>query len=176
MPPAEHSTALRLMTLPRDTNQYGTVFGGVILSSIDQAGFIEARKHGLHRWVTAAIDRVDFVAPVHVGDVVSFRTRTVSTGTTSVRVDVLVEAERFTSGDIVKVTSAVITMVAVNAAGRPIPFNSPPSVSVSEFDAPRKRDSQPERRRTAGSRSPGGSAASGQSSSRTAAARRTSRR
>ncbi|MEE8246325.1 MAG: hotdog domain-containing protein, partial [Alphaproteobacteria bacterium] len=47
-------TALRVVMLPRDTNQYGTIFGGVILSYIDQAGFIEARRHGRHRWVTAS--------------------------------------------------------------------------------------------------------------------------
>jgi len=50
--------ALQVVTLPRDTNQYGTIFGGVILSYIDQAGFVEARRHGVHRWVTVAIDRV----------------------------------------------------------------------------------------------------------------------
>lgn len=147
------------MMLPRDTNQYGTVFGGVILSAIDQAGFIEARKHGLHRWVTVAIDQVDFVAPVHVGDVVIFRTRTLSTGRSSVKVEVLVESERFTSGDTVKVTQAALTMVAVNAAGRAIPFNSPPSVSVVQFDASGPRphavhaaESAPRKRRASGRR------------------------
>ncbi len=136
----EFTTSLRIMTLPRDTNQYGTVFGGVILSAIDQAGFIEARKHGLHRWVTVAVDRVEFHAPVLVGDVVAFQTRTRSSGTSSVTVEVRVEAERFMTGDLVKVTEATLTMVAVNAAGRAIPFTSPPSVSVTigkeRFDDP----------------------------------------
>ena len=151
------TTALRFHTLPRDTNQYGTVFGGVILSAIDQAGFIEARRHGLHRWVTAAIDSVEFVAPVHVGDVVSYRTRTIDTGTTSVTVEVLVEAERFTTGDLVRVTQARLVMVAVNAAGRPIPFSSPPSVALPEFDCAktpppvrRRRRSGPGRGRRGG--------------------------
>ncbi len=114
--------------LPRDTNQYGTIFGGVILSLIDQAGFIEARKHGTHRWVTASIDRVDFHAPIQVGDVVEVRTATARTGRSSVAVRVSVTAERYATGDIMKVTEATLTMVSVNAAGKAIPFNSPPSV------------------------------------------------
>jgi len=114
--------------MPRDTNHYGTIFGGVILSYIDQAGFLQARTHGVHRWVTAAIDRVDFKAPVHLGDTVNFYTSTVRTGTKSVTVQVEVEAERYTSGQHVPVTSATLTMVAVDASGRPIPYSAPASV------------------------------------------------
>ena len=77
---SENRLSLRVMTLPRDTNQYGTIFGGVILSYIDQAGFVEARRHGVHRWVTASIERVDFKAPVHLGDTVNFLTKTVPQG------------------------------------------------------------------------------------------------
>jgi acyl-CoA thioesterase YciA len=128
MPSPEYAVALRTIMLPRDTNQYETIFGGVILSLIDQAGFIEARKHGTHRWVTASVDRVDFLAPIRVGDVVEVRTKTEKTGTSSVVVRVRVLAERYLSADIVTVTEATITMVAVNAAGKSIPFNSPPSV------------------------------------------------
>lgn len=125
----DHRLALRIVTLPRDTNHYGTIFGGVILGYIDQAGFVEARRHGAHRWVTASIDRVDFHAPVHLGDTVSFCTSTVRAGTSSVTVKVEVEAERYLTGDRVAVTSAQVTLVAVNAAGKPIPFNSPPTVA-----------------------------------------------
>lgn len=128
-PAPEFALALRNIMLPRDTNQYGTIFGGVILSYIDQAGFIEARKHGLHRWVTAAIDRVDFKAPIHVGDVVNFSTRTVRLGTKSVTVEVKVESERYATGRLVHVTQATLVMVAIDAAGHPIPFASPPTVA-----------------------------------------------
>ena len=114
--------ALRVIMQPKDTNHYGTIFGGVILSYIDQAGFIEARKHGRHRWVTVAIDRVEFKKPVHVGDVVTLRTRTSRTGRTSVTVEVAVEAERYTSGEHVPVTDATLVMVAVDDEGKAIPF------------------------------------------------------
>lgn len=127
-PTAQRRLALRHMTLPRDTNQYGTIFGGVILSFIDQAGFVEARRHGAHRWVTVAIDRVEFKRPVHVGDIVNLYATTVRTGTTSVTVRIDVEAERYATGDTVPVTTATMTLVAVDAAGKPIPFTAPPTV------------------------------------------------
>jgi acyl-CoA thioesterase YciA len=115
--------------MPRDTNQYGTIFGGVILSYIDQAGFVEARRHGVHRWVTAAIDRVDFRAPVLLGDTVNFFATTTKTGTTSVTIRIEVEAERFATGQQVPVTSATLTLVSVDAGGKPIPFRSPPTAA-----------------------------------------------
>lgn len=116
--------ALRVITSPRDTNHYGTIFGGVILSYIDQAGFIEARRHANHRWVTASIERVDFKAPIGVGDVVNLYSHTARLGTTSVGVVVEVEAERYATGAVVAVTSAALTMVAVDAGGKPIPFRT----------------------------------------------------
>ncbi len=123
-------TALRVVMMPRDTNQYGTIFGGVILSYIDQAGFIEARRHGQHRWVTVSIEAVQFTAPVFMGDVVSFLTCTDSTGTSSVKVRVRVDAERYDSGEAATVTEARLTMVSVDASGRPIPFASASSVET----------------------------------------------
>lgn len=120
--------ALRIVTMPRDTNQYGTIFGGVILSYIDQAGFVECRRHGRHRWVTASLDRVDFRAPVHLGDIVSFYTRPTRVGTKSITVSVEVEAERYTTQECVRVTEATITLVSVDPAGKPIPFASKPTI------------------------------------------------
>ncbi len=117
--------ALRVMTMPKDTNQYGTIFGGVILSYIDQAGFVQARRHGAHRWVTVAMDRVEFKHPVLLGDVIVFYAMTTRTGTSSVTIQVEVEAERYTDGTCVPVTRASITLVSVGPDGRPIAFASP---------------------------------------------------
>ena len=113
--------ALKVVTLPRDTNQYGTIFGGVILSYIDQAGFVEARRHGPggRRWVTVALDKVEFHQPVHLGDAVAFWTSTERLGTTSVTVKVEVEAERFKTGEVVPVTAARITLVSIGDDCRP---------------------------------------------------------
>jgi acyl-CoA thioesterase YciA len=125
--PGDLRLALRVLMMPRDTNHQGTIFGGIMLAHIDQAGYIEARRHGLHRWVTASIDRVDFHAPVLVGEVVEFKARTVRRGRTSVTVEVVVDSERL-DGAWARVTEAKLTMVAVDAHGKSIPFGGPPPV------------------------------------------------
>src|SRR5262252_4622263 len=90
--------AIRVTMLPKDTNAYGTIFGGVILSYIDLAGAIEVRRHYSHRFVTKAMREVAFVAPVHLGDLVTFFTRIARTGRTSVTVDIDVETEQLGAG------------------------------------------------------------------------------
>lgn len=129
MTPTPPRLTLRVVMMPRDTNHYGTIFGGVVLSCIDQAAFVEARHHGRHRWVTAAVDRVDFKAPVHVGDVINLYTNTTRLGTKSVTVFVDVQAERYLDGSVVQVTTATLTMVAVDSEGKPIAYASPPTVA-----------------------------------------------
>ena len=128
--PAVRQLALRVMTMPKDTNQYGTIFGGVMLSIIDQAGFAEARRHGRHRWVTVAIDRVEFKQPVHLGDIVECWTSVERLGRTSVTLNVDVLAQRYDSGQTVQVTTARLTMVSVDANGVAIPHASPATVGV----------------------------------------------
>ena len=81
----------------RTPTRYGTIFGGVILSNIDLASAVEARKVAPHRYVTKAMHEVEFHEPVFVGDLVSFYTETVRVGRTSVTVRVSVEAERWGS-------------------------------------------------------------------------------
>jgi acyl-CoA thioesterase YciA len=118
--------AIRVMMLPKDTNPMGTVFGGVILSYLDLAGAFEAGKHTNLRVVTKAMREVDFLAPVHLGDTVTFYTRTVQRGRTSVTVDVEVDAERSGPGgnrETVRVTSATIVYVAIDENGRPVPLD-----------------------------------------------------
>ena len=132
--------AIRVLLLPKDTNAYGTIFGGVILSHIDLASAIEARKIAPHHYVTKAMREVEFHEPVHLGDIVSFYTQTVRVGRTSVTVRVLVEAERWGEvpdfsrgvprqgagalpgghGETVKVTEAEVVLVAVGLDGRPV--------------------------------------------------------
>src|SRR3989337_576791 len=73
----ERIPAIKVLLLPKDTNAYGTIFGGVILSNIDLASAIEARKVAAHRFVTKAMREVEFHEPVFLGDIVSFYTETV---------------------------------------------------------------------------------------------------
>ncbi len=117
----ELSPTIRVVLLPKDTNAYGVVFGGVIMSHLDIAGAIEARKHTAHRVVTVAIDKIEFVAPVFVGDVVSFYTQLQSVGRTSVTVSIDVEADRTDGSGRVRVTQARAVYVALNDEGRPTP-------------------------------------------------------
>jgi acyl-CoA thioesterase YciA len=123
---ANAELALRVTMMPRDTNVHGTIFGGIILSYIDQAGAVHVRRHGCHNVVTVAMDEVVFHEPVYVGDVVSFRTRTLRTGRTSIRVQVTVEALRYADNEAVTVTEAEVVYVHVDAERRPIPVPAPP--------------------------------------------------
>ena len=124
---SDRFAAIRLTMLPRDTNAYGTIFGGVILSYIDLAGGIECRRQSPKNFVTKAMHEVVFVAPVYLGDLVTFYTRTVRIGATSITVAVEVEAERLGPGgtkETARVTEAEVVYVAVGADGKPIPINS----------------------------------------------------
>lgn len=113
---ARRNAAIRLTMMPRDTNAHGTVFGGIILSYIDVAGGVEAVRHTKHeRFVTVAMNEVIFHEPVFIGDLVSFYAKTTRVGNTSITIHVDVEAERFGNhGEVVKVTSADLTFVAIN--------------------------------------------------------------
>jgi acyl-CoA thioesterase YciA len=119
----DERVAIRVVLMPKDTNALGTIFGGVILSYIDQAGAVEAHRHCRGKIVTVAMREVVFHAPVFVGDLVSFYTSTRRLGTTSITVAVEVEAERGQpGGPKVKVTEAEVVFVHVDADGRPTPI------------------------------------------------------
>ncbi len=129
---SEPYTAIQVVMMPRDTNPFGTIFGGVVLSHIDTAGSIGARREILLRggnakasFVTVAINRVEFKQPVMVGDVVKFLTRLVKIGRTSVTMHIDVIAER--DAQEIPVTDAEIVYVGVDASlpvteRRPIPL------------------------------------------------------
>jgi acyl-CoA thioesterase YciA len=119
--------ALRVTLMPKDTNAMGTIFGGIILSYIDQAGAVEAFRHCSGKLVTVAMREVEFHQPVFVGDLVSFYTETIHRGRTSVGVKVVVEALRRESRDTpVTVTEAEVIYVHVDAHGKPQPLDADP--------------------------------------------------
>ena len=121
----ERIPAIKVLLLPKDTNAYGTIFGGVILSHIDLASAVEARKVARHRYVTKAMREVEFHEPVFLGDIVNFFTETLRVGRTSITVKVTVEAERWGGGrgegEKVMVTEAEVVLVAVGDDGQPTP-------------------------------------------------------
>jgi len=120
--PRSLQPAIRVVMMPRDANYLGTIFGGVILSSLDLAGAVEAHRNSDQKLVTAAMREVKFIAPVFVGDLVSFYTETVKIGNTSVTVRVTVEATRAKAPhENVHVTQAEVVYVAIDDAGQPVP-------------------------------------------------------
>ncbi len=117
---------IRVVMMPEDTNPMGFIFGGVILSHLDIAAGEEALKAAGRPVVTAVMREVEFLSRVHVGDWVSFYTRTTKTGRTSVTVQVLVVAHRgYQRERLYKVTSAECVFVAVDEEGRPAPLLYP---------------------------------------------------
>jgi acyl-CoA thioesterase YciA len=115
---AEPHLAIQVVMMPKDTNPHGTIFGGVILSFLDQAGAIGARREVVRLGgpppylLTVAMNRVEFHKPVHVGDVVRFLTRVTRVGRTSITVLVTVEAER--GLEVHKVTEAEVVYVGID--------------------------------------------------------------
>jgi len=113
--------AIRVVMMPRDTNADGTIFGGVILSLIDQAAYIEAMRQAHHRYVTVSFKEVEFHQPVFVGDVLSLFAQAAKIGNTSITIDVRVCARRRQTPDVeVEVTEADVVFVAVDEGGRPV--------------------------------------------------------
>ncbi|MHC4858528.1 MAG: acyl-CoA thioesterase [Planctomycetota bacterium] len=122
MSPEGREPAIKVLMMPRDANVHDTIFGGVILSHIDQAGAVHTRREGCERVVTIAMDAVEFKLPVFVGDVVSFYCRTLEVGRTSIQVHVDVWAQRFpTTTDEVRVTEAEVTYVNIGEDRKPLP-------------------------------------------------------
>ena len=122
--PKDRIPTIRRVMRPQDTNLMGTIFGGAILAEIDLAAAIEAHKHHPGLVVTVAMDKVEFHKPIFVGDLVSFYTETVRSGTTSVLVRVCVWAQRRGKpDDVVEVTEAMVTMVAVDDDLNPVPLS-----------------------------------------------------
>lgn len=120
--PEHEQPTLRLVPLPADTNAGGDIFGGWIMANVDIAGSIPAARRAKGRIVTVAVNAFHFKKPVFVSDLVSFYAKVVRVGTTSITVDVKVYAERGwhseNPGEVVMVTAATLTYVAIDAHGR----------------------------------------------------------
>jgi acyl-CoA thioesterase YciA len=120
--PSDSTLVLRVMPMPADTNMGGAVFGGWIMAQVDIAGAVLPARVARGRITTVAVNRFVFKQPVSVGDLLSFYARVERIGTTSITVHVEVYAERNPSNpQIVKVTDANLTYVAIDEHGQPRP-------------------------------------------------------
>ncbi|NBN64490.1 acyl-CoA thioesterase [Microvirga tunisiensis] len=111
---------LRTMAMPADTNAAGDIFGGWVLSQMDLAGGIAAGQRAGGRVVTIAVDKMKFIRPVHVGDVLCVYSRVGRIGRTSMEIHLEAWALRHRFGHREKVTEATFTFVAVDDDGRPV--------------------------------------------------------
>jgi acyl-CoA hydrolase len=109
------------LVLPPDTNHLGTIFGGTVLSYIDEIAAIAAMKHSRNVVVTASIDSVNFLSSAVVGDILTLEAVVISTGSTSMEVFVKVESENFKTGTKTLTTTSILTMVAKDDNGKPVP-------------------------------------------------------
>lgn len=116
--------AIQTLAMPTNTNPNGDIFGGWLVSQMDLAAGILAKQTARGRAATVAIDSMSFIQPVHVGDVVRCYVSLITTGTTSMKIQVEVWKELPMSGVTEQVTKGVFTFVAIDEQGRPRPFNT----------------------------------------------------
>ena len=143
--PTDQGTAiLTHFLLPEDANPAGNVHGGVIMKHIDSAAGVAASRHARCNVVTASIDRLDFVQPVFVGNLLMLKASVNMAGRTSMEVGVRAETEDLLSGQIRHVASAYLTFVALDANGQPTPI--PPLLLGDEKRSKRHRMAQARRK------------------------------
>lgn len=117
--PSREEPVIRTIAMPADTNPSGDIFGGWLMAQMDLAASSVATRRARGRTATVAVEAMTFLAPVAVGDEVSLYARVVSTGRTSVRVAVAAFRRHRQDAEVVKVTEAVITCVAIDSERRP---------------------------------------------------------
>ena len=139
-PPSEsRATLVRWMGI-EDANHSGLVHGGVVMKLCDEVAAIAAIRHSGYRAVTAAMDRMTFITPVHVAELMTFRATVNAAWTTSMEVGVRVEAENPRTGESRHTSTAYLTMVALDDAGKPTPVRE---LDVeSDIEVRRRREAE----------------------------------
>jgi acyl-CoA hydrolase len=127
-----------------DANSAGFIHGGVVMKLCDEAAGAAAVKHSRCRVVTAGVDRMAFITPVHVGELVTFSASVNAAWRTSMEVGVRVDAENPRTGERRHTNSAYLTMVAVDADGRPVEV--PPLITETDEQRGREAEAQVRRR------------------------------
>ena len=121
--PLDMELVLKVIPMPADCNANGDIFGGWVMAQCDLAGSVIPARHAKGRMATVAVNEFIFKQPVRLGDILSFHSKLVRIGRTSITVTVEVFAERFQAqGAYIKVTEATFTYVAIDDNGRPRPI------------------------------------------------------
>ena len=107
------------LILPNDTNLLGNVLGGSVMHLMDMCAAMSAYKHARTAVVTASVDRLDFLAPAKMGEIMILKSSVNYTGKSSMEVGVRIESENPKTGDIYHTSSAYLTFVSLNENGKP---------------------------------------------------------
>jgi acyl-CoA hydrolase len=139
--PASESRSLlaRWMSI-LDANSAGNIHGGTVMKLVDEAAGLSAIKHSRSRVVTAAMDRMTFIVPIHVGELVTFSASVNAVWRTSMEVGVRVETENPRTGERNHASTAYLTMVAVDDEGNPSPV--PPLLASTPEEQRRMREAE----------------------------------
>jgi len=149
--PASQSAALLVRWMGiGDANSQGNVHGGTIMKLADEAAGVAAIKHSRKRVVTAAIDRMNFLFPIYVGELVTFNAMVNAAWRTSMEVGVRVEAENPHTGVVRHTSTAYLTMVALDEDGTPTEV--PPVVATTPQEQRRMREAELRRKNRLGER------------------------
>lgn len=144
-PVSESKSEMIELVLPNDTNPLGALLGGRLMHWIDLAGALAAHRHSHSYVVTASMDHIDFLVPVHVGDMVLLQSSVNRVFNTSMEVGVRVSVENYISSSRQKVAKAYLTFVAVDRHGRKLPVNQ----VIPESEDEKRRYEGASRRREA---------------------------
>ncbi len=131
-PVSASKIVLTQVMLPEDTNSAGNVHGGTIMKLADNAAFVVASRHCRTNVVTASVDRIDFLAPVYIGDLLILHARLNWTGHASMEIGIKIDSEDLFSGKVRHVATALLTFVSLDEKGRPKPV--PPLILETEED------------------------------------------
>lgn len=140
----DSSVVMAQMMMPQDANPAGNVHGGVVVKTLDEAAGVVAARHARSNVVTASIDRMDFLHPIFVGDVLFFKASLNLAGRTSMEIGVRIEAENLLTGSVRHVASAYLTYVALDERGQP--REVPPLILETEDELRRNREAGDRRR------------------------------
>jgi uncharacterized protein (TIGR00369 family) len=144
-PVRESQATMSELMMPHHGNNLGNVFGGVILSLVDRVAAVAATRHARRQCVTVSVDRVDFLEPIYLGELVTARASVNSVGRTSMEVGVRIEAENLVTGQRRHTNSCYVTYVAIDEHGKPSPV--PPVLPETEEERRRFAAAQARRRR-----------------------------
>jgi acyl-CoA hydrolase len=138
-PSESQSTLVRWMGIT-DANSAGFVHGGTVMRFCDEAAGLAAVRHSRRRCVTAGMDRMTFLSPVHIGELLTFKATVNAAWRTSLEVGVRVEAENPRTGEVRHTSTAYLTMVALDDDGRPTEV--PPLACESAEERRREGEAQ----------------------------------